>query len=49
MPTFRVFHVVKPLPLVGSGSNSNPKPFQGVGTVAKTIGWRQTTKTAKTL
>ena len=27
MPTVRVFHVVKPLPQFGSGSNPNPEPL----------------------
>jgi len=27
MPTVRVFHVVKPLPRFGSGSNPNPEPL----------------------
>jgi len=36
MPAVRVFHVVKPLPRFGSGSNPNPEPFQRVGTVANT-------------
>jgi len=36
MPTVRVFHVVKPLPRLGSGSNPNPELFQRVGTVANT-------------
>jgi len=36
MPKVRVFHVVKPLPQFGSGSNPNPELFLRVGTVANT-------------
>jgi len=36
MPTVRDFHVVKPLPRFGFGSNPNPELFYQVGTVGNT-------------